>query len=53
MALPWQADFMACGGWEGTWPPYQSWWPVPRPINVIPQGGANYKAWTRDSEAIW
>jgi hypothetical protein len=39
MALPWQADFKACG---------QSWWPVPRPNDVIPQGRANYEAWDRD-----
>lgn len=39
MALPWQADFFACG--------YQ-WWPVPRPNNVIPVGESAYQAWNRD-----
>jgi hypothetical protein len=29
MALPWQADFYACGS---------NWWPVPRPNDVLPQG---------------
>lgn len=38
MALPWQADFMACSG---------SWWPVPRPSSVIPQGTSSYQDWTR------
>ncbi|WP_298835210.1 LodA/GoxA family CTQ-dependent oxidase [uncultured Piscinibacter sp.] len=38
MALPWQADFMACGG---------NWWPVPRPSSVIPQGSNSYQDWTR------
>jgi L-Lysine epsilon oxidase N-terminal/L-lysine epsilon oxidase C-terminal domain/von Willebrand factor type A domain len=39
MALPWQADFKACGS---------DWWPVPRPNNVLPQGSASYEAWDRD-----
>lgn len=39
MALPWQADFYACGS---------HWWPVPRPNEVIPQGTSTYKAWARD-----
>lgn len=38
MALPWQADFMACGG---------NWWPVPRPSSVMPQGTSTYQDWTR------
>ena len=38
MALPWQADFNACG---------TSWWPVPRPNDVIPQGTSSYLAWAR------
>lgn len=38
MALPWQADFNACG---------TSWWPVPRPNDVIPQGTTSYQAWAR------
>ncbi|RKH97028.1 LodA/GoxA family CTQ-dependent oxidase [Corallococcus sp. AB038B] len=38
MALPWQADFFACG---------LNWWPVPRPNEVIPQGTSNYESWVR------
>lgn len=38
MALPWQADFMACG---------DNWWPVPRPNDVIPQGTSSYVKWAR------
>ncbi|MFB3149631.1 MAG: LodA/GoxA family CTQ-dependent oxidase [Alphaproteobacteria bacterium] len=38
MALPWQADFKACG---------TNWWPVPRPNDVIPQGGSGYLGWAR------
>ena len=34
MALPWQADFYACGS---------NWWPVPRPNEVIPQGTSSYE----------
>lgn len=39
MALPWQADFNACG---------TNWWPVPRPNDVIPQGTTGYQAWDRN-----
>jgi len=39
MALPWQADFYACGS---------NWWPVPRPNEVLPQGGSSYESWARD-----
>ena len=39
MALPWQADFYACG---------TSWWPVPRPNSVIPEGTTSRKEWARD-----
>jgi hypothetical protein len=38
MALPWQADFTACGTW---------WWPVPRPNVVIPQGTTTRQDWAR------
>ncbi|MBX3619735.1 MAG: LodA/GoxA family CTQ-dependent oxidase [Rhizobacter sp.] len=38
MALPWQADFLACGS---------NWWPVPRPNQVMPQGTSSYQNWTR------
>ncbi|MBS1912917.1 MAG: LodA/GoxA family CTQ-dependent oxidase [Bacteroidetes bacterium] len=38
MALPWQADFKACGS---------NWWPVPRPNSVIPEGTTSYQAWDR------
>lgn len=38
MALPWQADFMACG---------DNWWPVPRPNDVIPQGQSSSVKWAR------
>lgn len=39
MAVPWQADFYACGS---------NWWPVPRPNSVVPQGSGSYQAWDRD-----
>ena len=39
MALPWQADFYACG---------DNWWPVPRPNDVIPQGQSTSQRWDRD-----
>ena len=39
MALPWQADFLACG---------DNWWPVPRPNDVIPQAGGPHQDWARD-----
>jgi hypothetical protein len=38
MALPWQADFSACG---------DNWWPVPRPNDVVTQGGGSVR-WARD-----
>ena len=38
MALPWQADFYACGS---------RWWPVPRPNQVKPQGSSGYLSWDR------
>ena len=38
MALPWQADFIACG---------TNWWPVPRPNQVKPQGTSSYQDWAR------
>lgn len=38
MALPWQADFRDCA---------MSWWPVPRPNQVIPEGQENYVEWDR------
>ena len=38
MALPWQADFFACG---------DNWWPVPRPNDVIPQGTSTVQDWDR------
>jgi hypothetical protein len=38
MACPWQGDFNACG---------EKWWPVPRPNQVIPQGGSTYQDWAR------
>ncbi|RKS76661.1 hypothetical protein BZB76_2018 [Actinomadura pelletieri DSM 43383] len=39
MALPWQADFWACG---------ESWWPVPRPNQAVPKGTNAYKDWDRN-----
>ena len=36
MALPWQADFFACGN---------NWWPVPRP-NFVTRGGVSNQSWT-------
>jgi hypothetical protein len=39
LALPWQADFMACG---------DNWWPVPRPNDVILQAGGAQARWSRD-----
>ncbi|MFC5750957.1 LodA/GoxA family CTQ-dependent oxidase [Actinomadura rugatobispora] len=38
MAIPWQADFNACG---------QGWWPVPRPNSVFPKGQTTRATWTR------
>lgn len=38
MALPWQADFKACG---------DNWWPVPRPNEVFPQGQSAQQEWDR------
>lgn len=38
MALPWQADFYDCDG---------SWWPIPRPVDVTPQGEASTQLWDR------
>jgi hypothetical protein len=38
MALPWQADFLACA---------DNWWPVPRPNRVIPEGSTSYESWDR------
>ena len=38
MACPWQADFNACAG---------SWWPVPRPDEVIEQSSGTYQTWAR------
>lgn len=38
MALPWQADFAACD---------DTWWPVPRPNWVIPEGSAVPQDWNR------
>jgi hypothetical protein len=39
MALPWQADFKACG---------DNWWPVPRPNDVIAQDSGSSARWERD-----
>ncbi|MET9271630.1 LodA/GoxA family CTQ-dependent oxidase [Kribbella sp. NPDC003557] len=39
MALPWQADFKACG---------DNWWPVPRPNDVIAQDAGSPARWDRD-----
>ncbi len=39
MALPWQADFLACA---------DNWWPVPRPNEVFPQGQTTRVEWDRD-----
>ncbi|MGK5172162.1 LodA/GoxA family CTQ-dependent oxidase [Geodermatophilus sp. CPCC 205761] len=39
MALPWQADFKACG---------DNWWPVPRPNDVVPQDTGGQARWDRD-----
>ncbi|MBA9002356.1 LodA/GoxA family CTQ-dependent oxidase [Thermomonospora cellulosilytica] len=38
MAIPWHADFTACAG---------SWWPVPRPNQVVPRGQAHHLEWDR------
>lgn len=42
MAVPWQADFYACGDY---------WWPVSRPNQVVPgdaeQGAPEYLGWDR------
>jgi L-Lysine epsilon oxidase N-terminal/L-lysine epsilon oxidase C-terminal domain/von Willebrand factor type A domain len=39
MALPWQADFYACGDY---------WWPVPRPNDVLPLGSSTTVRFSRD-----
>ncbi|GLZ31362.1 hypothetical protein Lesp02_35500 [Lentzea sp. NBRC 105346] len=39
LALPWQSDFYACG---------YNWWPVPRPNEVLPEGGTSRLRWDRD-----
>ncbi|TDO58991.1 von Willebrand factor type A domain-containing protein [Kribbella sp. VKM Ac-2571] len=39
MALPWHADFKACG---------DNWWPVPRPNDVIAQDTGSQARWDRD-----
>ncbi|MGI8456623.1 MAG: LodA/GoxA family CTQ-dependent oxidase [Propionibacteriaceae bacterium] len=39
MALPWQADFKACG---------DNWWPVPRPNDVFTIPGGPTVRWDRD-----
>lgn len=43
MALPWQADFKACG---------DNWWPVPRPNDVIPQDTGGQARWDRDVNSM-
>jgi hypothetical protein len=43
MALPWQADFKACGS---------LWWPAPRPNTVLPQGTSTTQAWDRDAGSM-
>ena len=42
MALPWQADFVACAQ-EGE----LAWWPAARPDEVFPEAGGPQAAWTR------
>ncbi|TYB44171.1 LodA/GoxA family CTQ-dependent oxidase [Actinomadura chibensis] len=39
MAVPWQADFYACG---------PVWWPAPRPNEVVPRNKTNYVDWDRN-----
>lgn len=43
MALPWQADFKACG---------DNWWPVPRPNDVIAQDTGGQARWDRDVNSM-
>lgn len=43
MALPWQADFIACA---------DNWWPVPRPNRVIPRGESEYVEWARGVDSF-
>lgn len=43
MALPWQADFKACG---------DNWWPVPRPNDVIAQDSGSPARWDRDVNSM-
>lgn len=38
MAVPWQADFLACSG---------GWWPSQRPNDVLTAGGAGPDDWSR------
>lgn len=52
MAVPWQADFMACRKElhnNPNAPPSQQtylWWPAQRPDDVLVQGSATLRAWT-------
>lgn len=46
MALPWQADFLACNGSSSVFG--DGWWPVPRPNIVFPQGQTTAVDWTRN-----
>ena len=43
MALPWHADFKACG---------DNWWPVPRPNDVIPENTGGQARWDRDVSSM-
>lgn len=43
MALPWQTDFNACS---------DTWWPVPRPDEVTPQGTTSSVAWDRNLGSV-
>jgi hypothetical protein len=43
LALPWQADFQACG---------DNWWPVPRPNDVIAQASGAQVRWQRDVNSM-
>jgi hypothetical protein len=45
MALPWQADFLACSKDDGV-----AWWPFARPDDVFFEGAAQSHPWAAGSE---
>jgi len=50
MALPWQADFLACSKDSQQADGTIAWWPFARPDDVFFEGAAQSHPWTPDSE---